>query len=111
MAVESPDTIFGLAAVVGVQLLVTIGGVLHASITAKRGNRQLGEDLSKVKHHVVNDHGDRNLRSDVDRLLELGEQNQEGIAELRGEVRGLTHRVDQMQHQTQSTILHPRTGW
>ncbi|AVJ50245.1 hypothetical protein I5J36_gp28 [Mycobacterium phage Mendokysei] len=114
MSVESPDTVYGLAAVVAVQLFATIGGIWHTTVTARRGNKQLGEDLSKVKHHVVNDHGDRNLRTDVDRLIELGEENarlgienQKGIAELRGELRGLTHRVDQIQ----PPIVHPRTGW
>jgi hypothetical protein len=113
--IEAPDTVFGSAAVVAVQLLATAGTIGHTFLGQRRQG-SMRADVRDVRDNVVNDHS--NLRHDIDRLLELGEENQRlgeanqtGLAELRGEVKGLTHRVDEITRPTQ--ILRaapPRTG-
>lgn len=114
MNLDAPDTMIGLAAFIAVQLLVTAGSFGHTWLSNRR-HQSMRSDVRDVKDNVVNGHG--NLRVDIDRLIELGEENQRlgeanqtGLAELRGEVNGLTHRVDQI---TRPSIVRPapRTGW
>lgn len=115
----APDTVIGLAAVFAVQLLITIGGAFHTWLSTRRTTKRsktIKDDVGEMKTHVVNDHGDRNLRDDIDRLLELGEENHDGLAEMRGEVRQLTHRVDVITGTppgggSNPHIVRPRTGW
>jgi hypothetical protein len=115
MQIGAPDSIWGLAAVVAVQLLITASGAVH-TWSAGRRQKTMRADMRDVRDNVVNGHG--NLRGDIDRLIELGEDNQRlgeanatSVAELRGEVKGLTHRVDNLTPTTPILKAAPRTGW
>lgn len=122
MQIGAPDSIWGLAAIVAVQLSITAGQVAHA-LFQRRGQKSIRSDVQEIKDNTVNGH-ENNMRTDIDRLIEigeanqrlgeanqrLGEANQTAVSELRGEVNGLTHRVDQI---TRPSIVRPapRTGW
>jgi hypothetical protein len=102
-----PHSLIGLVGLV----VIVLGAALAASLPVavplwlnSRRQKQFHADMGAVKDQVVNGHGDRNLRTDVDRIIDAVEATQQSVAELRGEMRGLTHRVDQ--------ISQPRrTGW
>lgn len=118
--VGSPDTIWGVAAVVVVQ----VTWMAQQWMAQRRGTRRsksiraevdtVRSDVEDVKHHVVNDHGERNLRADIDKVLEFCEEFKDGLAELRGEMRAVTHRVDVITTVSTPHIVRPnpnRQGW
>lgn len=115
--VEQPNSIAGLVLLAAVQALVLAGQILHARLTHRR-QKGLRSDVREIKDNTVNGH-ESNLRGDIDRLLELGEDNQRlgeanqtAVSELRGEVKGLTHRVDQITTPTTPIIKAQRgPGW
>jgi len=86
-----PEGPWGLA---GIALLIVGGWV-----TAWLPHRKQKQQINSIQEQVVNNHGDDpnlNLRVQIDKLIKLGEDTREDVAELRGELKGLTHRVDQL---------------
>lgn len=87
-----PDNLVGLVGLLILALAVIIPAWLQ--------HRKQDKKLASIQTQVVNSHGpdgkDRNLRDDIDRIIKAVEDTRTDIAEVRGELKGLTHRVDQL---------------
>lgn len=119
MELGTPDTVIGFAAFVVIQISLLGGQYLHARTVSRRNHENrtaVRDDIRDVKESVVNDHGN-NLREDIDRVLDFCEEFKAGLADLRGEMRGemraVTHRIDQITTVTSPHIIkpNPRQGW
>ncbi len=87
------DSYWDLAGLLIVGLVVVTSAVVPAWIAARR-TRGLHSDVAEMKSQVVNDHGDRNMREQLDRIEHRQAASADDIrglrkdfGELRGEVR------------------------
>ncbi|MEU9805432.1 hypothetical protein [Mycobacterium sp. NPDC050853] len=97
-----PKNGWGLAGllIIGMPSLVTAG----VSGVILWRQRKSAHDMNEVKTgvaatnaQVVNGHGGKApLRSDMDLVVEIAQRTELAVAEVRGELRGLTHRVDEL---------------
>lgn len=103
MNIPNPDSLLDLVAIIIAAAAFVGAAALPAWISHRHQNRK----LSVIEKEVRNNHGpdgkNRNLRDDIDRIytavIDLNEsvtETREEVAELRGELRGLTHRVDRI---------------
>lgn len=86
--------------IIGLPSLITAG----VSGVILWRQRKSANDINEVKSgvaatnaQVVNGHGGKPpLRSDMDLVVEIAQRTELAVAEVRGELRGLTHRVDEL---------------
>jgi hypothetical protein len=96
--VYEPDDGVGLLGLVIVGLPATVTALGTVWVLVRQRGTQTAVTRAESKIDAVNasvNNRPTTARDDIDRLITAVEKTTVTVAELRGEVRGLTHRVDQ----------------
>ncbi|MDR7113876.1 hypothetical protein J2X03_003778 [Microbacterium trichothecenolyticum] len=71
-------------------IAVLVGGVLSLTAVIIPKLNSIRDATAATQHHVVNDHGDRVLRDDMDELLRIARSTERRVEAVEGAQRGLS---------------------